>query len=167
MITDEVLHIFNKNGVPKHLLHLKVGDICLLLRSISKRDKLATNTRVLILSISPFLIRVQTLTYPPRNVNIPRIRFKFRLPFGKSYQMQRTQFPLILAYCVTYNKSQGQEYDTVLIDVRNQPFAHGHLYVALSRVKNADKVLLFCNNEQIIDNIPHLTNVVYDKLLLT
>lgn len=85
--------------------------------------------------------------------------------------MCRTQFPIRLAYCTTVNKSQGQEYDTVLIDMRQPPFAHGHLYVGLSRVKYADKITvlvkehktMFGNDDEIH---PMLSNVIYPELLL-
>jgi len=83
--------------------------------------------------------------------------------------MRRTQFPLRLAYCTTVNKSQGQEYDTVLIDLRQEVFAHGHLYVALSRAKYADKITLLINKNQIIatdDIYPMLHNIIYPELLL-
>jgi len=85
--------------------------------------------------------------------------------------MCRTQFPLRLAYCTTINKSQGQEYDKVLIDLRQQTFAHGHLYVALSRVKYADKVTVLIHEHQAIytnDDKPHpmLYNIIYPELLL-
>jgi len=85
--------------------------------------------------------------------------------------MCRTQFPLRLAYCTTVNKSQGQEYDTVLIDLRQQTFAHGHLYVALSRVKYADKVTVLVHEHQARytndDKLhPMLYNIIYPELLL-
>ena len=85
--------------------------------------------------------------------------------------MCRTQFPIRLAYCTTVNKSQGQEYDNVLIDLRQKPFAHGHLYVALSRVKYADKVTVLVQNNQTMysnDNQLHpmLSNIIYPELLL-
>jgi ATP-dependent exoDNAse (exonuclease V) alpha subunit len=83
--------------------------------------------------------------------------------------MCRTQFPLRLAYCTTVNKSQGQEYDTVLIDLRKEVFAHGHLYVALSRVKYADKITILINEHQtrhIEDLHAMLYNIIYPELLL-
>jgi hypothetical protein len=42
-----------------------------------------------------------------RTVRIPPITFKFRMPYGKSYQLTRRQFPLHLADAMTYNKSQS------------------------------------------------------------
>jgi len=94
MLTTEVLNTFNNNSVPPHELYLAVGDICIILRNLSKKDALANNTRVKILRISTFCIMVQTLGENVKTMAIPRIRFKFRLPFGQSYQLRRTQFPL-------------------------------------------------------------------------
>jgi len=170
MLTTEVLNTFNNNSVPPHELSLAVGDICIILRNLSKKDAVANNTRVKILKISTFCIMVQTLGDHPRTVALPRIRFKFRLPFGQSYQLRRTQFPLRLAYCMSVNKSQGQENEAVLLDLRNQLFSHGHLYVALSRVREASKIAIFTKEEYTLlgpDNklIAIATNLVYPELL--
>jgi len=171
MLTTEVLNTFNNNSVPPHELSLAVGDICIILRNLSKKDAVANNTRVKILKISTFCIMVQTLGDHPRTVALPRIRFKFRLPFGQSYQLRRTQFPLRLAYCMSVNKSQGQENEAVLLDLRNQLFSHGHLYVALSRVREASKIAVFTKEESTLlgpDNenlIAIAKNLVYPELL--
>ena len=92
MLTTEVLNTFNNNSVPPHELSLAVGDICIILRNLSKTDAVANNTRVKILKISTFCIMVQRLGDHTRTVALPRIRFKFRLPFGQSYQLRRIQF---------------------------------------------------------------------------
>ena len=107
------------------------------------------NTRVQIVAINTYSIRVKTLGQHAKTAAIPRIRFKFRLPFGQSFQLQRTQFPLRLAYCMSLNKSQGQEMDTNLLDLRNPVFAHGHLYVGLSRVRDASKIAIFTTTDLI------------------
>lgn len=51
MLTKEVLAKYDHNGVPPHELNLKVGDIALVLITMSKADKITKNTRVLILKI--------------------------------------------------------------------------------------------------------------------
>lgn len=51
-----------------------------------------------------------------------------------------TQIPLKLAYAATIHKSQGQTYDSANIDP--SCFAHGQLYVALSRVKSISSMHL-------------------------
>ena len=107
MLTDDVLNSFNKNGVPPHTLKLKINDTCIVLRNLNKKEGLTNNTRVRIIAITPKCVRVQTQGGNKKTFSIPRIRFKFRLPFGRSFELLRTQFPLRLAYSISVNKSQG------------------------------------------------------------
>jgi hypothetical protein len=167
MLTTNVLNELNHTTVPPHVLQLKVNDICLVTRNLSKRYGLANNTRVRILEISPHksVIRVQTLGSDPKSATLPRIRFKFRIPYGQSFRMTRVQFPLRLAYCMTYNKSQGQTLQRVLLDVSNPPFAHGHLYVALSRVTNYSDIKIICREDQLYHDAPKIWNTTYSDLL--
>jgi len=166
MLSEDVLNNFNNNSVPPHLLKLKVGDICIVLRNLAKKHGLTNNTRVKILNIQQYCISVQTISEHPRSFRIPRVRFNFRLPFGESYKMTRTQFPLRLAYSITVNKSQGQEYDNALVDMRCSSFAHGHLYVALSRIRYASKIAVIVREDSLMFENPVLCNIVYPELLL-
>lgn len=52
------------------------------------------------------------------------------------------QYPLKLAYALTIHKSQGQTFDRVMIDMDRGAFAHGQTYVALSRCRTFEGVLL-------------------------
>ena len=53
-----------------------------------------------------------------------------------------SQFPLKLAYAITIHKSQGKTFDNLEIHLANGAFDHGQLYVALSRVKTLDGLIL-------------------------
>jgi len=53
-----------------------------------------------------------------------------------------TQYPLRLAWAITIHKSQGKQFDKVMIDLGRGTFAHGQLYVALSRCKTMDGLIL-------------------------
>lgn len=59
-----------------------------------------------------------------------------------------SQFPLKLGYAVTIHKSQGMTLDECIIDLGNGAFTHGQTYVALSRIRSFDKMLLECEIQQ-------------------
>lgn len=52
------------------------------------------------------------------------------------------QYPLRLAWAITIHKSQGKTFDKVIIDIGRGTFAHGQVYVALSRCTNFQGVIL-------------------------
>jgi len=106
------------------------NDICILPQNIDKLSGLKNKGRVIIKSITNFCIKVKTTGWHPKYHYLPRIHFKFRLPFGQSFHLLRTQFSLRLAYSVSIKKAPGQDLAKVLCDFL---FRHGHTYVALSR----------------------------------
>ena len=53
-----------------------------------------------------------------------------------------TQYPLRLAFAVTIHKSQGKTFNKVIIDLGRGTFAHGQLYVALSRCTSLEGMVL-------------------------
>jgi len=52
------------------------------------------------------------------------------------------QYPLMLAWAVTIHKSQGKTFDRVIIDIGRGTFAHGQIYVALSRCTTPEGIVL-------------------------
>lgn len=53
-----------------------------------------------------------------------------------------TQFPVRLAAAMTIHKSQGQTFESIVIDTGKGAFANGQIYVALSRCKTLEGISL-------------------------
>jgi len=92
--------------------------------------------------------RNQYKYYGPRGaVAITKMKSTFLLR-NRSIRIQRTQFPLVVAYAITAHKSQGQTLDEVIVDFRNNDsnkhcrINPGSFYVAVTRVKKLENLYL-------------------------
>jgi hypothetical protein len=180
-LTTELLAECNKPGNAPHVLKFAEGDVAFLMRTLDKRKCLTNNTRVQILDVKRRFIKVQTLTDRPTTHLIPRIIFSFAMTRRNPFVINRLQFPLRLAYAMTFNKSQGQTLEKVLIDGTaqhlpgrgsiNGAFMHGHCNVALSRVRNRESLAILVDETNLVTDpttgqrAARTTNIVCRKIL--
>ncbi|XP_031099739.1 uncharacterized protein LOC116003940 [Ipomoea triloba] len=134
MHTPEFLNGLKASGIPNHTLTLKVGSPVMLLRNIDHSLGLCNGTRLVITRLSDHVVeaKIAAGNNAGEIVLIPRMSMTptdIRLPF----KFQRRQFPLMLSYAMTINKSQGQTLSHVGLLLRKPVFVHGQLYVAASR----------------------------------
>jgi ATP-dependent exoDNAse (exonuclease V) alpha subunit len=53
-----------------------------------------------------------------------------------------TQMPIVVARAITIHKAQGKTFDEIVIDLAGPAFAHGQVYVALSRCRTLEGITL-------------------------
>ncbi|XP_019158196.1 PREDICTED: uncharacterized protein LOC109154911 [Ipomoea nil] len=162
--TPEFLNSIRVSGLPNHTLTLKIGSPVMLMRNIDHLLGLCNGTRLIITKLADHVIEGEILTGPNKGtkVLIPRMSMAPsdpRLPF----KFQRRQFPLMLSYAMTINKSQGQTLTHVGLVLKKPVFVHGQLYVAASRVNNPDglKILIAKDSSSTTTST---TNVVYHEV---
>lgn len=63
---------------------------------------------------------------------------------------------------MTINKSQGQTFDKIAIDLRKDVFNHGQLYVAFSRVRSWESLKIYLGQER--QNRLLVKNYVYTEM---
>ena len=158
----EFLNTLQLSGLPPHDLELKNGQFVMLLRNLNPSRGLSNGSRMQLLSMSRNLLRCKLIEgkYAGEEVLIPRITLRCddpRLPFT----LYRRQFPVIGAFAMTINKSQGQSFNQVGIYLESQVFTHGQLYVALSRGKYPDKIKILTGS-----NEHNVCNVVYSEVIV-
>ncbi|MGC8803307.1 MAG: AAA family ATPase [Bacteroidales bacterium] len=129
-------------------LALKVGAQVMFLRNDTTENKQYYNGKVgKIVELGEYYIKVKTdddteiAVEPALWENI-----KYSLdPETQSIKEQivgtYVQYPIKLAWAITIHKSQGLTFDRVAIDAQHA-FAHGQVYVALSRCRSLDGLIL-------------------------
>ncbi|CAN1162471.1 ATP-dependent DNA helicase PIF1, partial [Linum perenne] len=159
----EFLNSFSFNGVPEHVVTLKVFTPIMLLRNLNPSIGLCNGTRIMTTFLGDYVIKGVIIggSFEGSTVAIPRVVLNIndsRWPFI----LKRRQFPIRLCYGMTINKSQGQTLERVGIYLPKPVFSHGQLYVAISRVKSASGLRILLLNDP---SIPHgyTRNIVYTE----
>lgn len=131
-------------------LKLKVGAQVMFVKNDSSREKLYYNGKIgKIVSIEDEdTIMVECPgeldVIPVQRVEWENMRYaidEHTKEISETVAGSFIQFPLKLAWAITIHKSQGLTFERAIIDARSA-FAHGQVYVALSRCKTLDGMVL-------------------------
>jgi ATP-dependent DNA helicase PIF1 len=161
----DVLNSFNFSGFPAHSLKLKVGASVMVLRNLNIGGGLCNGTRLLITDYAEHALQCRILTGELRgtSIHLPKMELRHEGNEDCPIPFRRYQFPIMPAFCMTINKSQGQSLDKVTVLLPRPVFSHGQLYVALSRCTNASNVhvCITSNSDALMTN-----NIVYHPVLM-
>ena len=158
LVPTEFLNSLEVSGLPQHLLLLKVGAPIIILRSLDP-PRVTNGTRCVVTKLSANTVeaKISHGRYAGHDIIIPRIPLipsNSVLPF----EFRRLQFSIALCFAMTINKSQDQTFKAVGLDLTDESFTHGMLYVALSRVGSADRLTLLVRGDC------KTRNVVYSEV---
>ena len=163
-ISNEFLNMQTEHGVPPHRLRMVPGALYELMRNFSPEDGLMNHCPVILREVHDHHVLIETLR--GHRFPMPRICFRWQLRRSMS-TMVRRQFPLRPCYSSTFNGAQSCTLQRVVVDVSVSPFAHGHLYVALGRVRARSDIRVRCQPARVSEASKALAkNIVWPELLL-
>ena len=167
----EFLNSITTSGIPPHSLELKLGMPLVMTRNLDPDAGLCNGTKLFVTRLLEWSIGVKRMDqgHAGEEHIIPRIHLctqENEYPFI----LCRRQFPVRPAFAMTIHKAQGQTLHNVGIRLQEPIFAHGQLYVALSRATDPNNVRIAVDLPEptSIDTQPTPTtdNIVYPEILL-
>ncbi|MBF0494429.1 MAG: AAA family ATPase [Candidatus Omnitrophica bacterium] len=138
---------FDEKSYPTEaLLGLKEGAQVMLIRNDpGKRWVNGTIAEVRDLADNRIEICIEGVKHEVSPVSWKKIRYTYNKATDRVEEEEIgtfTQYPIKLAWAITIHKSQGQTFDKVVIELGRGAFAHGQVYVALSRCTKLEGITL-------------------------
>ena len=167
MYPVEFLNSVELSSIPPHLMKLKKGMPIKLMRNMQPREGHVNGQRYTIVSMSKRIIHAKIAGDGPfagNEILIPRILFHpedKRIPF----EFERRQFPIRPCAAMTSNGSQGCGFKIVGLNLSQDFFGHGQLYVAMSRCRNPHALKIYRPKTLDPKLRNYMKNVVYTEIL--
>lgn len=132
-------------------LRLRKGAQVMFVRNDQEERQFVNGTigKIVELESTKIVVAIEDALGNRRRIEVPKAEWEIiRYKGGPSGDLETetigtfTQFPLKLAWAITIHKSQGKTFDRLLIDLGGGAFEHGQLYVALSRCRTLEGIVL-------------------------
>ena len=165
-IPNEFLRSVHSSSLPPGELNLKIGCPVILLRNLAPSRGLCNGTRMVVTQMRDRVLEVRLIggEHDGEVALIPRVSL---IPSASSadvtFRFRRRQFPVRLAFALSINKAQGQSVQYIGLNLHIPVFAHGQLYVALSRATSSSNIKILLPDDS-TESLAH--NVVYDEVLI-
>jgi ATP-dependent DNA helicase PIF1 len=133
---SKIKSFIKNNSQYLETLKLCKGLQIMVTHNVDIKNKITNGTRAVIIDINNSIIKIKTLDGTIYNIEYTQYKHDLDNNITFSY------IPLKLAYAITIHKAQGQTLDYVQINLGKDIFNYGMAYVALSRAKTLDSVIL-------------------------
>jgi ATP-dependent DNA helicase PIF1 len=175
LFPSEYLNTQNPSGIAEHELNLKVNSVVILLRNMNIPAGHCNGTRYIVKAIGKYRLVLEKLDTDSDDKD--KILLLPRIPMtsnesSTAFKLKRLQFPVKLAFAVTFNRAQGQSVEQKCgILLPKKIWTHGQIYVAFSRCGNPRNIFVWADQEELLKkyNLPkgkkYMTNVVYKEVL--
>uniref|UniRef100_A0A453BGH0 ATP-dependent DNA helicase n=1 Tax=Aegilops tauschii subsp. strangulata TaxID=200361 RepID=A0A453BGH0_AEGTS len=107
--TIDFLNSITPNGLPPHVLRVKINCPVILLRNLDPHNGLCNGTRLMIRAFQDNAIDAEIIggQHAGKRVFIPRIPMSPSKDTSLPFKLKRKQFPIRLSFAMTINKAQG------------------------------------------------------------
>lgn len=171
----EYLNTLNPSGIAEHKLCLKVNAVVILMRNFNIKAGHCNGTRYIIKAIGKHRLVLEKLDAEWNDED--KVLLLPRIPMisnesSTSFRLKRLQFPIKLAFAITFNRAQGQSISEKCgILLPKKVWTHGQIYVAFSRCGNPRNTFVWADQAETCKkfNLPQgkkwMINVVYKEML--
>lgn len=145
--------VFNTNLYPTAMdMNLKIGAQVMFIKNDPQKQYVnGTIGRVIRMEKDFVRVEIRDPKGDIKHIDVKQVDWeitKYKIDPTKGDKIETevvgtfTHFPLKLAWAITIHKSQGKTFDRIIIDLGRGAFEHGQTYVALSRCRTLEGIVL-------------------------
>ncbi|KAF1865966.1 hypothetical protein Lal_00041664 [Lupinus albus] len=153
-LSSNLVDMFDVNDI-------EVGTLIMLLRNLDQSERLFNGKRMVVTEMTNHVLEAKIMS----GKNVGHIIYIPWMSMSPSqtpwpFKLIRRQFPIIISYAMTINKSQGQSLESVGLYLPKPVFSHSQLYVAILRVKNKKGLKILIHDKD-GNTLKSTTNMIY------